>query len=52
MIGGKLTTVYDNPTWLSPAPKFTRGFIKSDDVDTFEYEGDNQIVAIANYRRK
>ena len=52
MIGGKLMKEYANPVWLDPAPKFTRGFIKSDDADTFEYEGENKIIEIANYRRK
>lgn len=52
MIGGKLTEEYQSVVWLSPAPKFTRGFIKSgDDDETFEPE-DNRMVEIKDYKRR
>lgn len=53
MIGGKLLKVYDQPTWLEPAPQFTRGFIKSSDAEeSFEYEDDNRMVEIKDYKRR
>jgi len=54
MIGGTLSRVYDAPVLLQPAPNFTRGFIRADEMASFEFFGNatdtpRQIVAIENY---
>ncbi len=55
MVNAKLTRAYKDPVYLSPSPKFTRGFIKSDD-STFIAPGDfvpeRQVVAIEGYEKK
>lgn len=52
MIGGDLVRNY-KPVFLQPAPKFTRGFLKATDDETFEApDKGNSIIAIDNYRRK
>jgi len=57
MISGELTTVYDDPVYLDPAPPFTRGFIRVDDGATFTLFGEqeepgNKIIAIESYQKK
>jgi hypothetical protein len=57
MISGELTTVYDDPVYLEPAPPFTRGFIRVDDGATFTLFGEaeepgNKIIAIESYQKK
>lgn len=51
MIGGSLVREY-KPVILQPAPKFTRGFIRIDDDETFEAPEQRSILAIENYRKK
>jgi hypothetical protein len=56
MIGGKLSRVYNQPIILSPAPKFTRGFIRANDQATFEMsvneqERDKNIICIESYQK-
>lgn len=57
MIGGPLTKVYQPPVFLDPAPKFSRGFIRSNlDDATFEFadgpEEDHTIVGIQSYNKR
>jgi hypothetical protein len=56
MIGGPLTRAYGEPVMLSPAPKFTRGFIRSDDVSYQCTGGEDAtapgaMVALAEYHK-
>lgn len=54
MVNAKLTTAYPEPVFLQPAPKFTRGFIRSE----FFFEPPNKqttggdVIAISGYTRK
>jgi hypothetical protein len=58
MIGGTLAKVYSDPALLSPAPRFTRGFIRADAQATFEFHGQavetpgRTITAITDYRKR
>lgn len=55
MVNATLTQAYANPVYLSPAPKFTRGFIRSDDssfVAPGDFSPERNIIAIDGYARK
>ena len=58
MVNGTLTKVYDAPMLLSPAPKFTRSFIRADAQATFEFSGQSdeppahQVIAIQDYKKR
>lgn len=54
MVNARLTEAYKEQVFLQPAPKFTRGFIRSD----FSYAppkggiAEGEVIAIASYTRK
>lgn len=55
MVNAKLITAYPDLVYLSPAPKFTRGFIRSDDssfVAPADYAPERKVVAIDGYAKK
>ncbi len=58
LVNGTIIKAYDAPVLLSPAPSFTRSFIRADAEATFQCEttGDqppaHPILAIQNYRKK
>lgn len=55
MVNARITEVYDNPVYIQPAPKFTRGFVKCpDDSEYFITEPhvyEPTIFAITNYAK-
>jgi hypothetical protein len=52
MIGGMLTRVYETPVRLSPAPKFTRGFLRMPCSASYEYSPQpGQVVGVAGYAK-
>jgi hypothetical protein len=57
MVNAELTKVYDAPTFLSPAPKFTRGFIKVADQAAYSLSpidpvSQKIVIAINDYQKK
>jgi hypothetical protein len=55
MINARLTKAYKAPVYLSPSPKFTRGFTRSDDssfVAPDDFSPQRNIVAIDGYSKK
>ena len=57
MINAELTKIYDNPIFLSPAPKFFRGFQRADDYSEYifsepEMVTKKNVFAIQNYSKK
>jgi hypothetical protein len=56
MIGGPLSEVYDAPVLLSPAPNFTRGFIRSLEDVGYQFHGQaveapGAMVALQEYHK-
>jgi hypothetical protein len=53
MIGGRLTEIYETPILLSPAPKFTRGFIRDNSLTQFGSDAVDarNVVSIKDYRK-
>jgi hypothetical protein len=54
MVNGRLTKAYKEPVYLSPSPRFTRSFIRSDDASFTapdDYAPDRQVVAIDGYEK-
>lgn len=58
MVNAELTKIYDNPVYLSPSPKFSRGFTKvADETSYFVDEpvlrtaDQPQVFAITNYAK-
>jgi hypothetical protein len=52
MIGGALTREYETPVHLSPAPKFTRGFMRMPCDASYEYSPQpGQVVGVAGYAK-
>jgi hypothetical protein len=55
MVNAKLVKQYSQPVYLSPSPKFTRGFIRSDNssfIAPADFSPDRTIVAIDSYEKK
>lgn len=56
MVNARLVTAYEHPVYLSPSPKFTRGFIRSTDdafyVAPSEHKPERNVVAIDGYSKK
>jgi hypothetical protein len=57
MVNAELTKIYEQHTFLQPAPKFTRGFIKAPDQAAYSLEprdpvAEKIVIAIRNYRKK
>lgn len=54
MLYGSLAQVYDAPQRLTPAPSFTRGFIRCKQMMSFAPPTDETavVVSIANYRKR
>lgn len=56
MVNAELTQAYESPTYLQPAPKFTRGFIKPADQSIYSITPVETVVepemwAIQNYQK-
>jgi hypothetical protein len=55
MVNAQLTQAYAQPVSLSPAPKFTRGFIKAKDdasyLPSVDYQKHGDVVAVMNYSK-
>ncbi|MCI0552088.1 MAG: hypothetical protein L0287_14140 [Anaerolineae bacterium] len=55
MVNARLLQAYEQPVYLSPSPKFTRGFIRSNDssfVAPTDYSPERNVVAIDGYVKK
>jgi hypothetical protein len=56
MVNARLTQSYENPVYLSPSPKFTRGFIRASDeafyVAPSDHSPERNVVAIDGYAKK
>ncbi len=55
MVNAKLIRAFKEPVYLSPAPKFTRSFIRSDDssfVAPDDFTPERQVIAIDGYEKK
>lgn len=55
MLNARLVRAYKDPVYLSPSPKFTRSFIRSDDTSFTapdDYAPERQVVAIDGYEKK
>jgi hypothetical protein len=55
MVNARLTRSYEDPVYLSPAPKFTRGFTRSNDtsfVAPGDFAPERKVIAIEGYAKK
>lgn len=55
MVNAKLIRAYKAPVYLSPSPKFTRGFIRSDDssfIAPDDFVPERQVIGIEGYEKK
>jgi len=55
LVNAKLIIAYADPVYLSPSPKFTRSFIRSDDssfIAPADYSPERSVVAIDGYEKK
>lgn len=56
MVNAELTQIYESPTYLQPAPKFTRGFIKPADQSSYSVTPiamvvDPCVYAVRDYQK-